>query len=194
MKKIVLSLFLLLFFTACETGTKYKESDKSTGKVEHIKVADKTISELIGTTEVDDSIKDEVSEIKHFEGGVMSDGLNIKAIRKGMHSDYLRLVFDVSKELGYTDTIEGESVSEVGYYNANYNSEQKVISVVLNGYRKFSAPLPQFSSNSIIEKIYFDHYPDDSGYKFYIKLRKSTDVKIFDLKNPARMVFDIRAI
>ena len=51
--------------------------------------------------------------------------------------------------------------------------------------------LPKFSSKSIVDKIYLDKYLDDSGYKFYIKLKYDSEVKVFDLKNPGRIVVDI---
>jgi len=90
--------------------------------------------------------------------------------------------------------MEEKSVYSVGTYSARYNPAKKLISVVINGYRSFTAPLPSFSRESMIEKIYFEKYQDESGYKFHIKLKKSTEVKVFDLKSPARMVFDIKSI
>ena len=79
----------------------------------------------------------------------------------------------------------------VGSYNFNYSPEKLLITATVDGYRAFSAKLPKFSRDSLVEEMYFDEHLNDNGYKFHIKLRYDAEVKVFSLKNPARIVVDI---
>ena len=211
MRSVVLFLWMALLFGGCETGTKYEKNATSTATPTPQIEEEEIIDNLIGEEEDGDEEKNDYEEVEeasdstfreegyfdepvHFEGGVMSEGLNIKNIRKGRHHDYLRLVFDVSKVLAYTDSMEEGDVDEVGYYNATYHPEERLLTVVINGYKSFTAPFPTFSKSEIVKKIYLVEYPHDRGYKFNIELREGAEVKVFDLKKPARMVFDIKAI
>jgi len=202
--KIVLLFITLLFLTACETGTKY---DKNTSNMqtaeelpsglvdrkEYQSKIEKLIDEDDELTKFDEEIHSKVLEEDEvvisqtsFSGGKIQDGLEVKEIRQGKHEGYVRLVFDI-----YED---GEPAHRAGNYKAKYHANKDEIEVIINGYRKFSAPLPWFSDSSPIEQIYFGTYRDDSGFKFHIKLRNKVKVRIFDLKQPARLVFDIKPI
>jgi len=204
MKKMVLFLGVVFIFVACETGTKYKK-DATTESINRSNESTSIVDLLDGEDEsmIEDGFDEDLHPIvyeeenlyssQQFSGGTMSDGLNVKNIRKGSHRNYERLVFDVATWSAY-GSMEEKRVDSVGSYSASYNPAKKLISVVIHGYRSFTAPLPSFSRESMIEKIYFEKYQDDSGYKFHIKLKKSTEVKVFDLKSPARMVFDIKSI
>ena len=119
-----------------------------------------------------------------FNGGNIMDGLNVKSIRVGYHDTYTRLVFDIEEN--------GEKAKKVGAYNVKYDAQAGIASVTLDGYRGFSAKFPTFSKKSVIEKISFVEYLDNSGFKFEIKLRDSATVKAYDYKNPARLIIDVR--
>ncbi|CAA6813204.1 MAG: Unknown protein [uncultured Sulfurovum sp.] len=207
MKKNMLLIVLMVFFVGCETGTRYDRNATEqivpkavpqSGVVNRADIEalldDREMEVPLPYDEEDLVVKEFIEpttdkvyeEIKSFSSGVITDGLDIRKIREGKHDGYIRLVFDVYNDLN--------PAKKVGQYEAQYSNSKKEITVILNGYRKFSALLPSFSNNSIIEKIYFDQYLDDSGFKFYIKLRENAEVKIFDLKNPARIVFDIKSI
>jgi hypothetical protein len=207
MKKNMLLIVLMVFFLACETGTRYDEqtttqtlprSGPKSGLVDRVDIeALLDEKEEVFEEPYDDTrswvVKEEIKEnteieekINSFSSGAISDGLDVKQIREGRHDGYMRLVFDVYDS--------AKPAREVGRYDAKYSDSKKDIVVVLQGYRKFSAPLPSFPSHSVIEQIHFDQYPDDSGFKFHIKLRENAKVRIFDLKNPARIVFDIKSI
>jgi len=201
-------MMIVVFFMACETGTRYDKNE--TVKVD----APSGVANRTHTSEIEALLKDrdgpeieeefdddlhpivleedrafitqENSVKRTFSGGKTEDGLEVKSIREGRHEHHIRLVLDVYKD--------GKVAQGVGNYKAQYNFDTNDIVVTLNGYRKFTPALPSFSQKSEIEKIYFDNYLDDSGYKFHIKLRYPSTVKVFDLKNPARLVFDIKAI
>jgi hypothetical protein len=205
MKKNILLIVFMVFFVGCETGTRYDKNattqtlpknEPQSGLVDR-----DDIEALLDDKEAlyDDSIEDkswidtEVFEedsvnewVSSFSNAVVKNGLDVLKIRKGKHEEYIRLVFDIYDN--------AKPAKTVGRYDAKYYASKKDITVVLHGYQKFSARLPSFPSSSAIEEIHFDQYPEDKGFKFHIKLRQNAKVKIFDLKNPARLVFDIKPI
>jgi len=221
MKRTFLFLMILSLFTACETGTKY---EKNTTKDKRVVLTDRSggayqdIDALVSDDEeLDDDnslIRERVPnkayvDIDDDEGYVddkkyveestpksdtferqevssYSSGLDIHSIRVGKHDDYIRMVMDVYKG--------SHKATSVGSYSAKYYADRGEIVVTLSGYSKFSAPLPSFPSNSIVKQIVFDDKKSDNSYRFSIKLRQEAKVRIFDLKNPARLVFDIKPI
>lgn len=203
MKKIALLSLFILLFTACETGIKCDENGSNctipptlnSGIVDLID--EKPLVDNGFETDLHPIIMDgEKSNYKssinvqRFEGGTISDGLNLKAIREGSHNEYRRLVFDTYM----WSNGQSQPAKSVGHYVVNYVPENRLITVVIEGYRAFSASFPTFSNSNIVEKIYLDNYLDDSAYKFHIQLRDRAKVRVFDLKEPARLVFDIKKI
>jgi len=188
MKKLSLFLSLLILFilTACETGHKWDNND-SIEENSSFSYKHKPKASYIPTYEEPLAQK---SDDETFDGGKRGDGLDIGTIRVNEKGDSVRLVFDSYK---WNDTTEylGDKVNQVGSYDFDYDPDKLLITAVVHGYRAFSANLPKFSSKSIVDKIYLDKYLDDSGYKFYIKLKYDSEVKVFDLKNPGRIVVDI---
>lgn len=197
----VIALVLLFVMTACETGTRYDrnntlkvEEELPSGLVDRTKKIEYLVNEEDRElAKFDEELHNRVLEEdkvqaqqRVFSGGKVQDGLEVKSIRQGRHEGYVRLVFDVFNQ--------GEAAHTVGSYQVNYHRHTSTIEVVLNGYRKFSAPFPKFSASSEIEEIYFARYLDDSGFKFNIKLRKNSKIRSFDLKQPARLVIDIKPI
>jgi len=158
MKNSVLFLLSTLLFIACETG--YKAEDNSTKKDINLSNSHKSDPLYVESEAIEDE----------FSGGTMDDGLDIGTIRVSYNNNSVRLVFD-SYQWNQTSEYLGEKVDKAGSYNFNYDPDKLLITATVNGYRGFSARLPQFSADSIVQKIYLDEYLDDSGYKFYIKLR-----------------------
>jgi len=213
MKNLVFFSWILLLFTACETGTRYdtNTSNKESGIVDKDEIYDPTHSESYYIDQGEDDYAEEIASAnrelsdvsnrnipeeieepdestelssQHFEGGTISDGLNIKTVRKAEHDTYVRLVFD-------SDGVDSK-VAKVGNYKVDYDPSTKRVSIVLSGYRAFSAKFPTFADSSIIEKIDFAKYLDDSGYKLYMNLRETTKIKVFALESPARLVIDVK--
>ena len=213
MKTTILFLMILSLFTACETGTKY---DKNTTRKKVI-LTDRSgelpqdINDLVLDDEeledddllIADPVPDKayVDDEEYVEEGyvedskesdtfesqeVSSSGLDVHNIRVGQHDDYTRLVMDIYKD--------SHKAISVGSYSAKYYADRDEIVVTLNGYNKFSASLPSFPANSVIKQIVFSDHKSDNGYRFSIKLRQEAKVRIFDLKNPARLAFDIKPI
>jgi hypothetical protein len=212
MRSLVLCSWVLLLCTACETGTQYdtNTSNKESGIVDRIdndEIYDPTHSESYYIDQGEDDYAEEIASAnrelsdvadrntpeeieaveerietttQHFEGGTISDGLDIKSVRKAEHDSYIRLVFD------------SDGASKVGSYKVDYDPSTKRISIVFSGYRAFSAKFPTFGDASIVEKIDFAKYLDDSGYKLYINIRGTTKIKVFALESPARLVIDVQ--
>ncbi len=217
MKRTILFFIILSFFTACETGTKYEKNTTTDKRVVLTDRSDnipKDIDDLVSDDEelgdddslIDDPVPDRayVDDDEFVEEGYVEDskqsdtfesqevvsssssGLDVHNIRVGQHDDYTRLVMDIYKG--------SHKAKSVGSYSAKYYANRDEIVVTLSGYSKFSAPLPSFPLNSIIKQIVFDEQKSDNSYRFSIKLRKEAKVRIFDLKNPARLAFDIKPI
>jgi hypothetical protein len=214
MKKLILLIWILLLHTACETGNKYDTKtaaeDSESGIVdmlhEEMVEDDPTHSNSYYIDQGEDNYAEELSlaesqpeevevsdiseeeyeeerqqsEVQHFTGGNLSDGLDISKVRKANHKSYVRLVLD------------SKGSNKVGSYSVDYNPNRGLITVVLDGYRAFSATLPTFEKSSIVEKIYFDKYLDDSGYKLQIKLREETKIKVIALDPHSRLDFHIK--
>jgi len=221
MKTTLLFLMILSLFTACETGTKYEKNttthkrvvltDRSGGAYQDIdalvsddeeledddsliqeRIPDKAYVDIDDEGYVDDKkyVEDTTPKSDTFERQEVSSyssGLDIHSIRVGKHDDYIRMVMDVYKG--------SKKAPTVGSYSAKYYADKDEIVVTLNGYNKFSASLPSFPANSVVKQIVFgNHKKNEDSYKFSIKLRQEAKVRIFDLKNPARLVFDIKPI
>jgi len=202
MQKIFLSLSILLFLVGCETGYKVEqnstEHDNNSHEVKHEqKGSALTYREPLDFESHDTKDKPKKVFIDYnkdydskFSGGQVNDGLDIGTIRVSEDKNSVRLVFD-SYKWNHTSEYLGEKVNVVGSYNFDYSREKYLITATVDGYRAFSAKLPKFGKNSLVEEMYMGKYLDDSGYKFFIKLRYDANVKVFSLKNPARIVVDI---
>lgn len=206
MKKNILLMLFMAFFVGCETGTRYDKNVTIKTPPKHVSqsglVNRNDIEALLDDKEVQGDpyydarasdeyvvLDDETNveeDVEVFSSAAKTDGLDVRKIREGKHEGYIRLVFDIYDN--------AKVASNVGHYDAKHSKRKKDIAVTLHGYRKFSASLPSFPDYSVIDKIYFDQYSDDSRFKFHIRLRENAEVKIFDLKNPARIVFDIKPI
>ena len=200
MKKSILFLFYIFLLTACETGTKYDKNATHKKTLEEIKeglvsrTVEKDISNILSEGEVEnrDAFDKDLHPIIFADNQERSkeyspsNGLDVKKIRQGQHDGYVRLVFDIYKG--------NHPANNVGHYSAKYNQSTDDISIILDGYSNFSSSLPSFSRNSPIEQIYFENNQNSEQYKFHIKLRGSAEVKISNLPNPARLIFDIKPI
>ena len=217
MKNIILSFSILFLYTACETGTKYEQNrtvEESVKKVKedtsirdlvegipsaqnlvkksYIEEKESTIDKKIAhkydpenplngdSFEENSYIEESYAKEESFKSENIGNGLKVTSIRVGYHDTYTRLVFDIEQN--------GEKAKKVGNYSVNYEQEENLIFITLNGYSSFSAKIPNFSTKSVVEKIYFDQ----STFNFSIKLRDSATVKSYDYKNPARLIIDIR--
>ncbi len=128
----------------------------------------------------------------YFSGGKITDGLDVKSIRWHKHDGYERLVFDIYKWDGVFGNNPYEKTNEVGVYQiGKENADVLSLDGELSGYRSFSAKKPYLKNSKIIKdmEIYSD---DESGFLFSFSLKKPASYKVFTLKNPARIIIDIK--
>ena len=211
MIKLILSGLILISFTACkERPGPQPTTSKFTGEVfssseEHPEVkqieSETTVLEdvpilednlptlpLVEAPTMNTPTAKSRQEGSSISGGTIIDGLDIGEVRVSQDPERTRIVFD-------SYNASNEKASESGHYTFNYFPEQNRITIVVNGYRRFSAlgdsRMRTFSENSIIKKIYLSKYLDDSGFKCNIDLRQNANVNAFDLKEPGRIVIDI---
>jgi len=188
MKRVLLYLPILIFLISCETGYKI-ESNSTQDNGVSFDIEKKPTKSYV---EYKEPLEFESFD-KNFSGGIDSDNLDIGAIRVSQNQGSTRLVFDIYK-WNQTNEYLGKKVNAVGSYNFSYSTPKALITATLEGYRAFSAELPKFNKDSLIEEIYIDEYLNDSGLRFNIKLKYDAKVNVFNLKNPARIVVDITTI
>ena len=125
-------------------------------------------------------------------GGDTSDGLDVQALRWHKHDGYERLVFDIYRWRGVIAESTYQKTNEVGAYQIGREVvNTTTIDGELSGYRAFSAKLPSVTKSRFIKdmEVYSDGY---SSYLFAIHLKKEVSYKVFSLKNPARIIIDIK--
>jgi len=186
MTKILLLGSFLWFLSGCETGYKGESAQANNP-------CSAQNSEQVEAKE--DAFRPYYEEripLSKFEGGYINDGLDLGGIRVSETAESVRLVLD-----SYRLDSQGkrtQKVNRAGTYSFVYSPEKRLLSGSISGYRTFSAELPHFSRNSLIEKIYMDKDLDDTGFRFHIKFRDDVSVKVFDLENPGRIVIDANLI
>lgn len=127
-----------------------------------------------------------------FKGGKITDGLDVHTIRWHKHDGYERLVFDIYKWTGVFGESPFKKSEVTGVYHIGREIEHaKIIDGEVSGFRAFSAKIPNFKGSQRIKGIE-TFSEDDSSYLFSIELKKEAKYKVFSLKNPARIIIDIK--
>jgi len=208
-----LSLFVLLQLTGCDKSNDvelpvltpdYSDNPEMKEKMDALKSPNPSANaaEKKKTTKVKKTTKPKktktrkktkkatYSSTQSFTGGKISDGLDIHKIRASANPARTRLVFE-----SYS---KGTKAINSGNYLFTYDSKTLTITALIDGYRRFSAlsgaKEATFPAGSMVEHIKLLPYMDDSGYKFTIKIKEESQVKVFELKNPGRIVVDINKI
>lgn len=131
--------------------------------------------------------------VQVISGGTVSDGLDLSKIRIGEHSEYTRIVFDVTYWEGYGTPKAGSSSDNVGHYRFTLHQNHS-IEIEFSGFRSSSAKNTRVSDQSIVKSIKMlrgEAYGDDSSIFYQIRLRYPVKLKVFHLYKPARIVLDI---
>lgn len=128
----------------------------------------------------------------YFQGGEPAEDLNVQSIRWHQHNGYERLVFDISKWGGVLSDTPYQKASVTGTYQIGRELTSTLsIDGELSGYRAFTAKIPHFPKSAIIKKMEVVSN-DDGSFIFTIYLKHAGRYKVFTLKNPARIVIDIK--
>ena len=131
--------------------------------------------------------------VQVISGGSISDGLDLSNIRIGEHTEYTRIVFDVTYWEGYGAPKAGQSSNTVGHYKFTLDQNHN-IEVEFSGFRSSTAKETSVSAQSRVESIKMlrgEAYGDDSSIFYQIRLRHPAKLKVFHLYDPARIVLDI---
>jgi hypothetical protein len=128
----------------------------------------------------------------YFQGGSAAEDLNIKSIRWHKHNGYERIVLDIYKWNGVFSERPYKKAHETGVYQIGRElTTDTTIDGEISGYRAFSANMPHFSKSASIKRMeLFSN--DDNSYIFSLILKHPASYKVFTLKNPARIVIDIK--
>ena len=128
----------------------------------------------------------------YFAAGNMTDGLDVRAIRWHKHDGYERLVFDIYKWDGVFNDNPYQKTDEVGLYQiGKEDSDSLSLDGEISGYRAFSATMPSFAKSKLIK--YLQIFPnDENSFLFTFTLKSPASYKVFTLKNPARIIIDIK--
>ena len=123
-------------------------------------------------------------------GGELTDGRDIRNIRWAQQRGYERIVLDV-----YMGNYEGlgPAVPRACHFEVSYSPGNRILKVMVAGTRRFSARFPDTARSRLIRG--FKRVPsyDDSSHTFQIQLSRSVEYEVFELRDPGRIVLDIRA-
>ena len=132
-----------------------------------------------------------------FTGGKIANGLDMHRIRASANAARTRLVFESYLWTNGRD-VPSTQANNSGNYLFTYNSKTRTITALIDGYKGFTAlkgaKIATLPAGSMIKEIKLLPYMDDSGYKFTISIKEEAQVKVFELKNPGRIVVDINKI
>jgi len=133
--------------------------------------------------------ENDMPESKQVSRSTQSSGsdLDIANIRISNSPERTRLVFD-----SYTS---GAKASVSGAYNYKYDASKKSITLTLKDYKSLSAlgssKTRTYPATSLVKKIYLSNTTQANTIKCVIVLRNNVSVKVFDIKEPGRIVIDI---
>lgn len=128
----------------------------------------------------------------YFSGGKLSEGLDVKTVRWHKHDGYERLVFDIYAWDGVFGNHPYKKSHETGLYQIGMELQNALsLDGELSGYRDFSAKMPHFANSKMLKKMQVLSN-DDGSYLFTLELKRAVTYKVFTLKNPARIVIDIK--
>jgi len=120
------------------------------------------------------------------------EGLDIGNIRLGKHEKSERLVLDVYKN---NKEHVAKKAKNTGSYIYKYDPHSKHLHITLKGYSTCSAlgtkKMRSFENSKLIDKITTTIPNKNEEFGIDIDLKRDSTIKIFPLKEPARIVVDI---
>lgn len=116
-----------------------------------------------------------------FVGGTITDGQKLKNIKWGNWKDFERIAFEMS----------GDSKS-MPHYEVIMPENHGVIVILWSGVRENNAKIPNLKYSKIVKSMDKIYPEDDSMIGVGISLSESKEIRVFQLKNPNRLVIDIK--
>ncbi len=128
----------------------------------------------------------------YFHGGKMTKGLDVRSVRWSTHEGYERVVLDIYIWHGIFDNTPYQKTNKVGLYQIGKDEKNSLhLDGEIVGFRAFFAKLPSFTKSKLIEKMQVIPNEENSFY-FTLTLKKPAIYKVFTLKNPARIIIDLK--
>jgi len=194
MRNIVLSSLIVFGFTACDErvgrGIKAPTPTPLTLQKPQQKTENEKVMVVNDVPILEDELPTLPTPTDRSEPIAMeksTSGLDIANIRISNSPERTRLVFD-----SYTS---GAKASVSGAYDYKYDASKKSIMLTLKDYKSLSAlgssKTRTYPATSLVKKIYLSDTTQANTIKCVIVLRNDANVKVFDIKEPGRIVIDI---
>lgn len=122
-------------------------------------------------------------------GGKLTDGRDIRRIRWARQEGYERIVLDVYA--GNYDGL-GPAVPRACHFEVSYDPETLLLKVAVAGTRRFTATFPNTAGSGLVRSFKKIPVYDDSAHSFSVQLASPVEYEVFELKNPGRIVIDLR--
>ena len=142
--------------------------------------------------DLDSFMRSDYKTSGYFNGGKMTDSLDVRTVRWHKHEEYERLVFDIYAWGGVFGDSPYQQTNETGLYQIGKEEEGSLsLDGELSGYRDFSAKMPTLNKSKLIKKMQV--FPNhENSFLFTLTLKSPASYKVFTLKNPARIIIDIK--
>ena len=130
-----------------------------------------------------------------FEGGEVTDGLDVKDVKWVKHGKYERIILYIYKWGGNDKPEETKPVDVPGYFKISSGKNDESLDVQLGGYRAFTAKLPHFEKSNLIRDITLptgEKLVTGNGFSFAIGFKIPVRFEVFELHSPARIVIDFK--
>jgi hypothetical protein len=130
-----------------------------------------------------------------FEGGEITDGLDVKEMKYASHGKYERIILYIYKWGGHDKPEGTEPVDVPGHFKISSGKNNENLDVQLGGYRAFTAKLPRFEKSNLIRDITLptgEKIVTGNGFSFVIGFKIPVKFEVFELHSPARIVIDFK--
>ena len=128
----------------------------------------------------------------YFHAGKMAKDLDVRAIRWSRHEGYERVVLDIYIWHGVFGNKPYQETDKTGLYQIGKEETDSLhLDGEILGFRAFSAKIPSFTKSKLIEKMQVIPNEENSFY-FTLTLKKPLSYKVFTLKNPSRIIIDVK--
>lgn len=133
------------------------------------------------------------NNIQIYTGGKITDGQNVSGVRVGQHHDFERIVVDVKYGGGYTGMplVDADQSGSYQIFQSENEDGSASIYVEVNGARGFDADIDSVKGSMVQSADGWPRY-DDSAVGLKFNYKEPVEFKAYELKNPARLVIDVK--
>ncbi len=130
--------------------------------------------------------------VGYFHGGKIAESLDVRTVRWHKHEGYERVVFDIYAWHGVFGDKPYEKTDKTGLYQIGKEKKGSLhLDGEIMGYRAFSAKTPSFTQSKLVSKMQVIPNEENS-FLFTLTLKKPASYKVFTLKDPSRIIIDLK--